>query len=65
MYISLDAVFLSHCSKLGFIYSIESFRAPVFSSGPDKDGFNLGKMNNFRQVFGTNKWLWFIPAYTT
>jgi len=45
--------------------TLESFRAPIFGSGPDKDGFNLGKLNNFRQVFGTNKWLWFVPVNTT
>ncbi|XP_065059289.1 palmitoyltransferase ZDHHC15B-like isoform X2 [Rhopilema esculentum] len=45
--------------------TLESFRPPVFSNGPDKDGFNLGKMNNIRQVFGTKKSLWLLPIYTT
>ena len=48
----------------GFIYFSESFRAPIFQSGPDKNGFSLGKFNNFTEVFGVDKKLWFIPVFT-
>lgn len=42
----------------------EAFRAPIFRSGPDKDGFNLGKYNNFVEVFGDRKSHWFLPIFT-
>lgn len=42
----------------------ESFRAPIFQSGPDKNGFSLGKFNNFTEVFGVDRKLWFIPVFT-
>uniref|UniRef100_A0A7M5TWS2 Palmitoyltransferase n=1 Tax=Clytia hemisphaerica TaxID=252671 RepID=A0A7M5TWS2_9CNID len=45
--------------------TLESFRGPIFQHGPDKNGFNLGRSNNFRQVFGNNKWKWFLPIFTT
>jgi len=44
--------------------TLESFRAPVFRFGPDKNGFNLGKYNNCVQIFGKTKWKWFIPIKT-
>lgn len=43
---------------------IEAFRAPIFYSGPDKHGFNLGAYANFQEVFGDNPKLWFIPINT-
>jgi len=27
--------------------------------------FDLGTYENFKQVFGSNPWLWFVPVYTT
>ncbi|KAG8040374.1 hypothetical protein G9C98_000945 [Cotesia typhae] len=33
----------------------EAFRPPMFRMGKDKDGFNIGKYNNFQEVFGENK----------
>jgi len=45
--------------------TLEAYRAPIFRSGPDKDGFNLGKYNNFIEVFGDRKALWFIPVFTS
>jgi hypothetical protein len=45
--------------------TLESFRAPVFQTGPDKDGFSLGAGANFREVFGINKLHWFLPLFTS
>ncbi|XP_066507723.1 palmitoyltransferase ZDHHC20-A isoform X2 [Hoplias malabaricus] len=45
--------------------TIEAFRAPVFRSGPDKNGFTLGFCNNLVQVFGDQKKYWFLPVYTS
>lgn len=37
----------------------------MFRSGvSDKNGFNLGKYNNFQEVFGDNKKLWFLPVFS-
>jgi len=44
---------------------LESFRAPIFEHGPDKNGFNIGRGNNFRQVFGNKKWRWILPIFST
>lgn len=49
---------------LKFSPIVESFRAPVFHSGPDKDGFSLGMYNNFQEVFGDNRALWLLPVFT-
>ncbi|XP_025086688.1 palmitoyltransferase ZDHHC15B-like [Pomacea canaliculata] len=45
--------------------TLEAFRAPVFQTGPDKDGFNLGRASNFREVFGKDKTLWFLPVFSS
>ncbi|XP_042219489.1 palmitoyltransferase ZDHHC20-B-like isoform X3 [Homarus americanus] len=46
--------------------TLESFRAPIFRLNhawlQDKDGFSLGAFNNFVEVFGDNKKLWFLPV---
>lgn len=36
----------------------------MFITGKDKDGFSLGKYNNFQEVFGDNARLWFLPIFT-
>ncbi|XP_064119849.1 palmitoyltransferase ZDHHC20-B-like isoform X5 [Macrobrachium nipponense] len=45
--------------------TLESFRAPIFQLRntwvQDKDGFSLGAFNNFIEVFGDNRSLWFLP----
>ena len=43
--------------------TLEAFRPPVFRHGPDKRAFHLGKASNFQEVFGDNKWLWFLPVF--
>ena len=45
--------------------TLESFRPPVFQIGPDKNGFSLGKFNNFQEVFGDNRKLWLLPLYSS
>lgn len=42
----------------------EAFRTPMFRTGKDKDGFSLGKYNNFQEVFGDNARLWFLPVFS-
>uniref|UniRef100_A0A096NB37 Zinc finger DHHC-type palmitoyltransferase 15 n=2 Tax=Cercopithecinae TaxID=9528 RepID=A0A096NB37_PAPAN len=39
----------------------EAFCTPVFTSGPEKNGFNLGFIKNIQQVFGDKKKFWLIP----
>lgn len=41
--------------------ALEAFCTPVFTSGPEKNGFNLGFIKNIQQVFGDNKKFWLIP----
>ncbi|KAK8734383.1 hypothetical protein OTU49_006156 [Cherax quadricarinatus] len=46
--------------------TLESFRAPIFRLNhtwmQDKDGFSLGALNNFIEVFGDDRKLWFLPV---
>lgn len=45
--------------------TLEAFRAPIFrATGPDKNGFSLGKHANLQEVFGDEKKLWFMPVFT-
>lgn len=44
--------------------TLETIRSPIFSYGPDKYGFYLGCKRNFKEIFGTNKFLWLIPVQT-
>lgn len=44
--------------------TLEAIRPPVFSYGPDKQGYNLGCKRNFVEIFGENKWLWPLPVHT-
>lgn len=52
---------LPRCCSL---FHSEAFRAPIFRSGPDRNGFNLGTYANFKEVFGNRKFLWFFPVFT-
>ncbi|XP_065087945.1 palmitoyltransferase ZDHHC15B isoform X4 [Ochlerotatus camptorhynchus] len=65
--ISLVSLFGYHCYLVLLNRTtLESFRTPIFRyGGPDKNGFSLGKLNNFREVFGDDRKLWFVPVYTS
>ena len=65
--ISVSSLFWYHVYLIMYNRStLEQFRAPYFNgSGPDTLGWSLGKANNFREVFGYNKWLWFVPVSTS
>ncbi|XP_007507495.1 palmitoyltransferase ZDHHC15 isoform X1 [Monodelphis domestica] len=61
-FVSLMILFGYHCWLLSRNKTtLEAFSAPVFLNGPDKNGFNLGFIKNFQQVFGENKKLWLLP----
>jgi len=42
--------------------TLETFSSPVFVYGADKRGYDVGLSRNFRQVFGPNWLLWFVPV---
>uniref|UniRef100_A0A182QXJ6 Palmitoyltransferase n=1 Tax=Anopheles farauti TaxID=69004 RepID=A0A182QXJ6_9DIPT len=65
--ISLVSLFGYHCYLVLLNRTtLESFRTPIFRyGGPDKNGFSLGKLNNFQEVFGDDWRLWFVPVYTS
>jgi len=65
--ISVSSLFWYHVYLIMYNKStLEQFRAPYFNgSGSDAIGWSLGKANNFREVFGYNKWLWFVPLTTS
>jgi len=44
--------------------STEAFQTPIFVSGPDKNGFNLGCRRNFLEIFGEDRRLWLLPTFT-
>lgn len=45
--------------------TIEAFRAPVFSNGPDKNGFSLGFRRNVCEVFGDQGKYWMFPVFSS
>ncbi|XP_049297088.1 palmitoyltransferase ZDHHC15-like isoform X1 [Anopheles funestus] len=65
--ISLVSLFGYHCYLVLLNRTtLESFRTPIFRyGGPDKNGFSLGKLSNFQEVFGDDWRLWFVPVYTS
>jgi len=63
---------LSLCGYHSFLVSrnqttLESFRAPIFryNLSGDKKGFYLGKGNNFQEVFGDTRWMYFLPVFSS
>ncbi|XP_012280272.1 palmitoyltransferase ZDHHC15 isoform X4 [Orussus abietinus] len=64
--ISLNSLFFYHCYLVLHNRStLEAFRPPMFRTGKDKDGFSLGKYNNFQEVFGDDTRLWLLPIFTS
>lgn len=45
--------------------TLESFRPPLMTYGPDRNAFNLGRNENVKQIFGPSKSLWFLPLFTS
>nr|XP_044633376.1 palmitoyltransferase ZDHHC20 isoform X2 [Equus asinus] len=65
-FISVLSLFSYHCWLVGKNRTtIESFRAPTFSYGPDGNGFSLGCSKNWRQVFGDEKKYWLLPIFSS
>ena len=46
-----------------YVYT-EAFQTPIFATGPDRNGFNLGCRRNFLEIFGDDYRLWFVPKFT-
>ncbi|XP_043223295.1 palmitoyltransferase ZDHHC20-B-like [Amphibalanus amphitrite] len=64
--ISLISLFSYHCYLVIRNQStLETFRPPIFYSGPDKRGFSMTRYGNFCQVFGDSKLKWFLPVFTS
>ncbi|KAM6151222.1 palmitoyltransferase ZDHHC15 isoform 1-T1 [Rhynchocyon petersi] len=60
--VSLVILFGYHCWLVSRNKTtLEAFCTPVFTTGPQKNGFNLGFIRNIQQVFGNNKKFWLIP----
>ncbi|XP_074179336.1 palmitoyltransferase ZDHHC15 isoform X1 [Rhinolophus sinicus] len=61
-FVSLVVLFGYHCWLVSRNKTtLEAFCTPVFTSGPEKNGFNLGFIKNIQQVFGDKKKFWLIP----
>jgi len=52
------------CISASLSVYIEAFQTPILASGPDRNSFNLGCRRNFREIFGDNWRLWFLPIFT-
>ncbi|VDM60930.1 unnamed protein product [Angiostrongylus costaricensis] len=44
--------------------TVESFRAPILEGGLDKRAFDHGIRANYREVFGYDRRLWFLPVFS-
>ncbi|XKL62015.1 hypothetical protein PGB90_001848 [Kerria lacca] len=66
-FLSIMSIFSYHLYLIGYNRTtLEAFRAPVFENGRvDKNGFNLGLVNNFKQIFGNHCLLWPFPIFSS
>lgn len=66
--LSLGVMFL-YCYHIHLLLNnrstLEAFRPPLMTYGPDRNAFNLGKRENIFQLFGRSKLLWLMPIFTT
>lgn len=65
--ISVTILFCMHI-RLSLVNqsTLESFRAPIFRHGPDKEGFSRGSaLSNFRDIFGSRRSHWLLPVFTS
>ncbi|TNM98673.1 hypothetical protein fugu_013237 [Takifugu bimaculatus] len=64
-FVSLMFLFSYHCWLVAKNRStLEAFSAPVFVSGPDRNGFNVGVRRNVQQILGEDRRLWLVPVFT-
>jgi len=64
--ISVASLFFYHLYLTGKNRTtLESFRAPIFVDGPQREGFNLGYKQNFQEIFGKKLLPALIPISTT
>ncbi|KAG8199148.1 hypothetical protein JTE90_015982 [Oedothorax gibbosus] len=64
--VSLVSLFGYHCYLVSVNRStLESFRPPIFLTGPDKDGFSLGRKANFAEIFGEVRSKWLLPVHSS
>eukprot|EP00064_Thunnus_orientalis_P012067 superscaffoldBa00001807_g12101 len=65
-FISILSLFSYHLWLVGKNRTtIEAFRAPVFTNGPDKNGFSLGFSRNVAEVFGDQAKYWIFPIFSS
>lgn len=59
----MKLILLLHVFRLCLCIA-ESVQVPVFTTGPEKDGFDLGFRKNFICLFGSDRRFWFLPTAT-
>lgn len=63
--VSLASLFFYHIFlTLKNRSTLESFRTPIFRYGPDKKAYDLGKKNNWKEIFGHSLAVMFLPIST-
>lgn len=60
--VSLASLFFYHIFlTLKNRSTLESFRTPIFRHGPDRKAYDLGKRENWTEIFGESATTWFMP----